>query len=321
MKILIYGNGSHADRIIDEIFTVRELPCITLIGISMRGNVGKCHECFSTINDCIEVHSDISCVFISTPDYHHLEAFKECLSLGIRYVYIEKPATGVESYISQNESIVNEAVDYIQVGFNYRYSTLFKKLRKFVDDESTGDPLSFYYFTGKGLTYKESFSETWRANTSTQVIETLGSHQVNAVYSLFPEYSRSKDFIFSGKARKSRSSAYIDTATFDLVVKPIGLTAQLISSWGSPLSTFARMVLSNGIFSYDGEYMWEERNCLVFKDNRQVMPSISKVAYKSDGLQNSIHRFMNIVLEKSKVQYELNDSGATEAVLKNFTII
>ena len=158
MNILFYGYGNHARKICQfaKIFLNTEGVEFNFFGIKRDLTESTDFEIYSTFEKCIS-NVQIDVAFITLPDELHLTAFQECIKHRIAYIYVEKPAIGIEKYVRRNCEEINSFLKFVQVGYHLRYSKPFVELRTMLRNEQMGKPLHFYSFSGKGLAFKSSY--------------------------------------------------------------------------------------------------------------------------------------------------------------------
>ena len=127
MKIAYFGYGRHAKRIRNVATTfLRGKTNITEFAIKKNTfQADSDIHLFSSFNHAIEKFGKPDIVFIATPNCHHLEAFKLCLKSKIPYIYIEKPAIGIESYYRTH-------IEKMDIPLNtFQLAIIFQKIKHF----------------------------------------------------------------------------------------------------------------------------------------------------------------------------------------------
>ena len=98
MNILFFGYGSHSRKLkkcCEDYF--KFLPKPNFVGIK-RSKIKTDIEIYTSLSQVLSVYSEINCVFISANNSSHLDIFKECIQQNIEFIYVEKPAIGVQNY-------------------------------------------------------------------------------------------------------------------------------------------------------------------------------------------------------------------------------
>ena len=98
MNILFYGYGNHAKRIkkyLDEIIKFPKTYCFI-----NKNNKNIDNKTSLIIFLRQKKVQKFSCVFITSPNEYHLSHLQDCINLKIPYIYVEKPALGVEDYLT-----------------------------------------------------------------------------------------------------------------------------------------------------------------------------------------------------------------------------
>ena len=310
MNILFYGYGNHAKRIkkfLDGYIKGPKNYCFLNRNKEKINNL----DTFDNIHDAIKKFRSFSCVFIASPNEYHLENFKDCLNYDIPYIYVEKPAIGIEEFIEKRSFKV--PLNFLQIGYHYNYSPAITQLKKIIDDRSSGALLKLDFFFGKGIAFKDNFSQGWRAENISKIKETLGSHLLNiAIYLLGKE-----NIIFSKSTiKKSPENGFYDTYHFSGFTKD-SIMISLTASWGSPLNQVIKAYFSDLIWSYDMKTISKiyPRDCFdelgLFKS-----PPIINNNCEHQGINQSIKSFMEKVLSNKKYNFELNNASYTYELLK-----
>ena len=313
MNILFYGYGNHARRIkkyLDEYIKIPKSYCYLNRNIKKIDN----KDTFKSIKESLDVFNDFSCAFITSPNDYHLEHLKDCLKYRIPYIYIEKPAIGVEEYF-RDPKLINYDLKFVQVGYQYNYSPPIKDLKNILENNSYGHLLKLDLFFGKGLSFKENFAEEWRSKQRKAIAETLGCHLLNICIFLLGENNIST---IRTVIKKSGENGFHDT------YHACGLTNKsemfsLTASWGSPLEQTITAYFSDLVWKFDMQYIYKTfpRNC--FNENGYFeKPPTKTELHNKIGIESSISSFIEKVLSKRNYQFEFNNSALTsELLLKN----
>ena len=126
MNILFYGYGNHAKSIkkyLDEIIKSKKRYCF------LNKN-NKNFDNISFFNDIYEAENKFkkfTCAFITSPNEYHLSPLKDCINLKIPYIYVEKPAIGIEDYLANNNE--NNSIKFLQIGYQYNYEPAIIQLK------------------------------------------------------------------------------------------------------------------------------------------------------------------------------------------------
>lgn len=309
MNILFYGYGNHAKRIkkyLDEYLTIPKNYCFIKKSIE---NINKV-DSFNDISEAIKKFKQFSCVFIASPNKYHLEHFKDCINFKIPYIYIEKPAIGIEEFLQKNS--LNKSIKFLQIGYHYNYTPAIKKLKNIIEANSFGSLIRLDIFFGKGIAFKDNFLEGWRAQKHSQISETLGSHLLNiAIYLLGRENIKYNKSII----KKSVENSFYDTYHFSGFTKD-SIMFSLTASWGSPLNQSIKAYFSNLIWSYDMKNISKKypRDCFDESGLFKAPPETFEDC-EHPGIKTSISSFIDKVLSGKDYIFELNNSGFTYELL------
>ena len=130
MHILFFGYGSHAKIIksfCDEYFISKGIPIYS--GIK-RSWIKTDINIYKSVDEVISKNGKIDCVFITANNSSHLEIFKTCIEKKIKFIYIEKPAIGVQEFFENCPMESKKEIKFIQVGYHMLYSQAFISLFK-----------------------------------------------------------------------------------------------------------------------------------------------------------------------------------------------
>ena len=305
MNILFYGYGNHAKKIksyLDNYVKISKEYCFINKSFGKVNNVNS----FTSLNEAIKKFKTFSCVFITSPDEYHLEHFKDCLNKKIPYIYIEKPAIGIEEFLQKHT--LENSIKFLQIGYQFNYSPAITQLKNIIENNLYGSLLRLDIFFGKGIAFKNTFKESWRSLKYSQISETLGSHLLNiAIYLLGRENIKIDQSII----KKSSENGFYDTYHFCGFTKDSTMFS-LTASWGSPLDQSIKAYFSNLIWSYDMKNISKKypRDCFdeygMFKSPPETFETC-----EYQGINLSISSFIEKVISGKEYKFELNNSGYT----------
>ena len=324
MNILFYGYGNHAKKLknIANKFLESEEIEFNFFAIKRNPIQSTDVKIYGCIEECIINQNKIDAAFITLPDELHLSAFKECIRMQIPFIYVEKPAIGIEEHLNEIKKSKNSFLKFVQIGYQLRYSTPFIELRNMLDKNQIGQPLHFYSFTGKGLAFKPSYSDDWRSHKKLQIAKTLSCHQVNLVKYLFNELNPYYgNLLFTGEVKQSNLNGFWDTAVIHFKSSISNFSGTLVSSWGSALHTSFSLISTESKWAYDYKNISIAQNCLSFDQNNyqiNVEPSVYK--HENNGIKTSIESFIKKAVSNQAYEHETNDSSETYSVISTLGI-
>ena len=312
MNILFYGYGNHARRIktyLDKYIKIPVNYCFINKSLEKINNV----DCFNSIEDCLLKFKEFKCVFITSPNEYHLEHLKNCLNYSIPYIYVEKPAIGIEEYLKKSKNKINN-LKFLQVGYHYNYTSAINKLKKIIDNNSAGSLLRLDMFFGKGLAFKDNFKNQWRSLDKEAIAHTLGCHLLNiALYLLGKDTLSSNNYVI----KKSIENLFYDTYHFYGLSKNKVLIS-ISASWGSPFEQVIKAYFSDMIWEYDMEQILETNPRDCFDQNGLfIKPKTKRQKFLHEGISASISSFIDKVLTNQIYKYEFNNSASTTELLLN----
>jgi len=249
MNILYYGYGKHSQLISRCVHRVLKERNINEYGI-VRCNWDRQSSLplFRSLQDALKSAGWFDCAFIATPSNSHRAAFADCAANGIKYIYVEKPAVGIEDEWYRISA--STTVNYLQVGYQFVYDQFILDLKKAFDSEMYGKMIAFNMNLCHGLAFKKEAAKCWRLSLEEEmngVVYTQFSHLLSIL--LFVVNGRMPVGSISSIQRNSIetledtcSSAYL----FDS-----GLVASLTSSWASPAHTSIKAIFNDAIWEYD----------------------------------------------------------------------
>ena len=310
MNILFYGYGNHSKRIknyLDNHLKIPKKYCYLSKNIKKVNQVNS----FVHINDAIKKFKNFSCVFITSPNDYHLKHLKDCINFQIPYIYVEKPAIGIEEFL-KNTSF-DLPIKFLQIGYQYNYSPAIRKLKSIIEDNSYGSLLRLDLYFGKGIAFKDNFADGWRSQNIDQISETLGSHLLNIAIDLLGKNNleASKSII-----KKSPENGFHDTFHFSGFTKN-AVMYSLTASWGSPLNNSIKAYFSNLIWSYDMQTITKSypRDSFDEKGLFKIPPTTTEECVH-EGINSSLSNFIDKVMTNKKFKFEFNNSSFTHKLLK-----
>lgn len=314
MHILFYGYGSHAKNIkslCDEYFIFKKLP--TYSGIK-RTLINTDIDLYKSIDE-IEVNKgEIDCVFITANNSAHLEIFKTCIKKNIKFIYVEKPAIGVQEFFENYPIDFKKQIKFIQVGYHMLYAEAFISLKEIINSKKLGELMRFDFFSGHGLAFKENFEKTWRAQDNFALAETLLSHLINISINIknLDKFSNFNTISRLNEVNKKKDTEHLTFTNAE------GTLFSLTASWGSPLEKSVKAYFSNGIWEYD----FKEILIKFPRDNfntKGFFIQPNKKSYECEflGIKPSIFYFLNRVEINKFKEHEFNKSSQTNLLIKN----
>ena len=313
MNILFFGYGSHARKLkkcCEDYFKFSTKP--KFIGIR-RSKIKADIEIFNSIEEVLSIFSEINCVFISANNSSHLDIFKKCIQKKIKFIYVEKPAIGVQDFFENLGNEKQDLIKYIQVGYHMSYAEAFLQLREIINNKKFGELIRLDMFLGHGLAFKEGFEESWRAKEKNALIDTVLSHLINLSINL-NNSDTFKDFKFISKLNEKNNKKDTEHLSFNNIN---GALFSLTSSWGSPLEKSVKAYFSNGIW----EYNFKELIIKYPRDNFNsdgffITPikNIRKCEFL--GIKPSVDHFLDQVIKNKYKKNQFNNSFYTNKILE-----
>jgi len=249
MRILYFGYGNHAKKIRKTaIDFLRDKE--NLFEFAIKKNVSANDSgipMFSSFSQAINQCGKPDVVFISTPNEVHLEAFKLCLDSQIQYIYVEKPALGVEEYYAHRLKTSPVSLGYLAVGYHFLKNKAFIDLRDIIKAGTYGRVISISISSGHGLAFKDGYRSSWRSMGRLEIANTAASHLISLARYLLDD----SDIVecvqnLLSHAGNSASDTYHGHFIFSR-----GECVTLMSSWACPLIKNCTVVFTDGIWTYD----------------------------------------------------------------------
>ncbi len=313
MNILFYGYGRHAKKIqrcIDNLHKFNINYCYLNRDIKKINN----ENCFYSIKDAKKNFHSFNCAFITSPNEFHLAHLKDCIENKIPYIYVEKPAIGVEEYINDIKSL-DSSIKFIQVGYHYVYTPEIRQLKQLITNKSHGSLLRLDLFFGKGLAFKEEFKYEWRSKNPQAIADTLGSHLINITAFLLGRENIKQ--VNTHIARSTENNFYDTFHVFGLTKQSILFS--LTASWGSPLNQSIKAYFSDMVWSYDMKKISKSypRNCFNHDGFFEKPPLYEEIS-EHGGIKSSILYFIEKVISNKKFNSEFNNSSyINQLILEN----
>ena len=238
---------------------------------------------------------DSDVYFISSPNETHMEWIDK-LKEQDKYIFCEKPpATNLED-IGRLEVLLNKKLYF---NFNYRFSSLVKSAKHYIDTKELGKLLNINCVSTHGLAFKESFQDNWRFksdNLFSSIIGNLGIHYIDLVGYLCGNITN-----INIKTGSIVSDTLPDTATLDIVNELCDVKVFL--SYAAPFRNQVTILFDNGILELrDGKVTLQTPRDAVDENGMFKPPNYTTISefstskeYYDDSLKTSIEYFMNCV--------------------------
>ena len=114
-----------------------------------------------------------------SPNNTHLESVQYCLSAKIAFIYVEKPAIGVEEYFRKRWT--SEFKPFVQVGYQWMYDKSLQLIKSAINNKY-GHLHKIDIFVGHGLGYKPEFVNSWRSSDSNVLQTWVAIRQLSFKY-------------------------------------------------------------------------------------------------------------------------------------------
>jgi len=238
---------------------------------------------------------DSDVYFISSPNETHMEWIDKLIPYD-KYIFCEKPpATNLED-IGRLELLLNKKLYF---NFNYRFSSLVKSAKHYIDTKELGKLLNINCVSTHGLAFKESFQDNWRFksdNLFSSIIGNVGIHYMDLVGYLCGNISD-----INIRTGSVVSDNLPDTATLDIVNDLCDVKVFL--SYAAPFRNQITMIFDNGILELlDGKVTLQTPRDAVDENGMFKPPNYTTISefstskeYYDDSLKTSIEYFMNCV--------------------------
>jgi len=318
MHILFYGYGSHARRLKSCCLEYyKDSKGIIFSGIKRKRSSADVNLTYS-IDEAVYLYGEVNCVFIASSNSSHLDVFKQCIDKKIEFIYVEKPAIGIQEFFESGSANCFSNVKYIQVGYHYNYSEPLSDLRDIISSKKYGELIRLDIYAGHGLAFKEEFESTWRAIEKDALIETILSHLVNLTIKLARV---EKYFNLTTAERFNEVHGIKDTQHVNFYNKD-GTLFSISSSWGSPLEKSVKAYFSNAIWEYDFNQVVIKSPRDTFDKNGFFQPpnkSIEK--HEFEGIRPSVFNFLDQVSKNLSKKHEFNNSSLTSSLLDEIKLV
>ena len=296
MKILYYGYGNHCKRIrkaVREYLKNKiEFEEFAIKKKETGGEDGI--EIFNSLENVYERCQDVDIVFIATPNDIHLQAFKECLAKKIPYIYVEKPAIGIEEYYRFHITKGGFPLKYLAVGYHFLKNKAFIELKEYINKKEYGEIISMNLTTGHGLAFKEGYAKSWRAKKRLEIANTSASHMIS-----LSRYLQEDETIVSLSQRLSSISNTSSTDTYNGFFEySNGSCVSIMTTWASPLVEQITVYFTNGIWNYDFNQVEITSPRDIFDDRGYfIKPPKKKTNATFEGITPSINDFLSKALK------------------------
>ena len=281
-----------------------------------RNIAGSDIPIFSSIKEVKNLYGKIDCVFITANNESHLDIFKECLGNGINYIYIEKPAIGIQKYFESNLKSKFQDIKYLQVGYHMNYCKPFNILNNIIQKKIYGELIRLDLFLGHGLAFKNSFKDSWRAKEKFALTETVTSHLINLVFKLV-DSQKLDDFQNLNYISKLNEKNKIKDTDHLSFTNKIGSFFNISASWGSPLESSLKLYFSNAIWEYDfKKIVIKEPRDNFDKTGNFIEPEKKIINMEFENIKSSLFYFLDKVKKNVSIKPEFNNSYLTELFME-----
>lgn len=150
MKIVIAGLGSIGRRHLKNLSAlgIRQLAAVTNGRCSLPSEELPPHLSFTGLDAALAWRPDA--VFICNPTALHLNTALEAVRAGC-HIFLEKPVSNTLTGLDELSDLVEKQGIKAQVGFQFRYHAVFKRIREIVTSGSIGKIISAHAHWGEYL--------------------------------------------------------------------------------------------------------------------------------------------------------------------------
>lgn len=205
--------------------------------------------------------ADIDAVLVGTPDHTHLTVAGDALD-SAKHIFCEKPlATSVDDCKALTKKALSKP-QIFQVGFEFRYSDMYKTILKMINDGDIGKPHMVWskLFRGPFLPKPEMWSR--KIENTGGVLNSLGTHWFDMFNGLAG--SHPKNAMGTGGTSVNKEAEILDHATA-IIEYEEELHAVVMLCMFSPFNND----LEIGIIGEEGKIVASQlKNCLTV-DSRQ----------------------------------------------------
>ena len=180
------------------------------------------------------------------------------------------------------------------------------QLKNIINEKSFGSLLRLDIFFGKGIAFKDDFTNKWRSRNINAVSETLGSHLINIlIFLLCKENIKA----YKSLTKQSNENHFFDTFHFSGFTRD-SMMFSLTASWGSPLNQTIKAYFSDMVWSYDMDRIIKNypRDCFNEKGLFKYPPTIIENC-KKQGIKASVSSFLKKVISNQEYDFEFNNSS------------
>lgn len=233
--------------------------------------------------------------FISSPNETHIEWIDK-LNGYDKYIFCEKPPVTNLEDLHKLEKFSNGKLYF---NFNYRFSSLVKRAKEYIDTEELGKLLNINCVSTHGLAFKDSFKDNWRFNNDnlfSSIVGNLGIHYIDLIGYLCGNISN-----INIKTDSVVSDKLPDTATLD--VNTDLCDGKVFLSYAAPFRNQVTLLFDNGILELlDGKVTLQTPRDSVDENGMFRPPDYicldifdSSKEYYNDSLKSSVRYFMDSV--------------------------
>lgn len=133
---------------------------------------------------------DIDAVIVMTPDHMHVEHAVNALKSG-KDVFLDKPLAITIDGCDEIMDALEVSDNKLMIGMNMRYMTIYKTMKKIIDEDQIGDIKAIWvrHFVGRGGRF---YFQDWHRNSkkTNSLLIQKGSHDFDMIHMLSGSYTK-----------------------------------------------------------------------------------------------------------------------------------
>lgn len=248
----------------------------------------------------LKILNDCKIIFITSPSNTHVFYIKKFLSKR-RYLFCEKPAATTNKEVNYLNKIKSIEKGHIYFNFNYLNSSVYRLLKKKLNNIKNGKLIHVSIYASHGLFFKKNYTKNWRIqnkNIFENITGNLGIHYLNLLINIFSKINKI-NISKSNFSKKGNDTSLITLQSLS------GETASIFLSYATVYTKEIKFFFTNAVieildnkvykyaprdtFNNEGSYV-KPKKILISKNGNISLNSLS----------NSVKYFMDTTVSKKR---------------------
>lgn len=295
ISVGLIGYRNHAEKLF------KLLESNPLVNVEAIYHPTKALEEARGTNDLSKLYS-LDAIVIASPNHTHYTYLNTLLEKSQCYLFCEKPPVTSFRHLDYLDKLPKWEKQRIFFNFNYRFNTLNSILSDSQWIKALGKIIHINIVSTHGLAFKEEYSNSWRADSKTNlhaVLETVGIHYLDLLIHHFGKPSEYKYLPSSQSLQKN----ILDTGYIQLYYSQ-KFTVNLLLSYAAPYRKLVEVAGTDGYLTVDSQnaYLFAPRDTFDNNGRFAQPPLLFKKEIPEgdyiDSLNSSLSFFIEHVQQK-----------------------